>query len=371
MEKHDLKYVSSLYGGFWNFDARDFCYMTNPYFPPQEFTDSLGANLRMLIKSYPSTNWYLSSLAAKPLGLTSDEVVIANGASELISTITDRFVSNLSVPVPTFDEFLNRAVNQGTKVSPYQLEGDFELDVEGFIRHVWNSKSNAVLLINPNNPTGTLTSRESMIHLLESLRHLDLVMVDESFIDFANYDPAPTVMDMIFNYPNLIVLKSLSKTYGIPGLRLGYAVSGNRDVTASLRSDLPIWNINSMAQYFLEEFGSYQQQFADSCSQVRYATQTLYNELQSIPNLYPYPTQGNFILCRILSSFTATELTSRLFEESNILINNCGKKSGLDDRFIRMASRTVEENAQLIQAIRALFATIPLEEMAPSLEAES
>ena len=109
MEQREVRYISSLYGGFWSFDVKDFCYMTNPYFPPQEFIDSLGTNLRELVKSYPSTNWYISSLVAQPLGLTHDEIVIANGASELIAAITDRFVDNLAVPIPTFDEFINRA----------------------------------------------------------------------------------------------------------------------------------------------------------------------------------------------------------------------------------------------------------------------
>jgi threonine-phosphate decarboxylase len=352
-----MRNISSLYGGFWNFDVKDFCYMTNPYFPPQEFIHSLGTNLRTLIKSYPSTNWHISSLVAKPLGLTHDEIVIANGASELIAAIIDRFVDNLAVPIPTFDEFINRATSQGKSVSPYQLDGDFELDVEGFIRHVQNSKANAALLINPNNPTGTLIPRESMIHLMESLRHLDLTLVDESFIDFTIYDPAPSIMDMIRDYPNLIVLKSLSKSFGIPGLRLGYAVSGNRDMTASLRSDIPIWSINSLAQYFLEELGSYQQEFAESCSQTRYATQSLYSGLQSVSYLHPYPTQGNFILSQVLHGITATELTARLFKESNILINDCSGKKGLDNRFVRMASRTVEENAQLVQALQSLAVT--------------
>ena len=356
-----VRSVSSLYGGFWNFDIKDFCYMTNPYFPPQEFMESLGLKLGELVKSYPSTNWYLSSLAAKPLGLTHEELVIANGASEFIAAITDRFVENLAVPVPTFDEFVNRARNQGKRVSPYQLDGDFELDVEGFIRHVQDTHANAALLVNPNNPTGTLISRESMEHILESLRHLDLVLIDESFIEFASGYPSPSVMDMVFDYPNLIVLKSLSKIYGIPGLRLGFAASGNRDVTASLRSDFPIWSINSLAQFFLEEIGDYEQQFAESCMSIKHATQLLYRGLQEIPYLHPYTTQGNFILCQLLRDFTATELTARLFEEFHILINDCSKKVGLDGSFIRIAPRTVEENAQLIQALQALVGTAPVE----------
>ena len=362
MEQPDVRYVSSLYGGFWDFDIKDFCYMTNPYFPPGEFIDSLGSRLRELVKSYPSTNWYLSSLAAKPLGITHEELVMANGASELISAISDRFVEHLAVPVPTFDEFINRAVTQGKRVSPYQLEGDFQLDVEGFIRHVIDSQANSALLINPNNPTGAVISQESIWHILESLRHLDLVIFDESFIDLVSSDPRPSVMSRLFDFPNLIVLKSLSKTYGIPGLRLGYAASGNRERIAELRSQLPIWGINSLAQYFLENIENYRQEFADSCGEVRRASQFLASGLQQVPYLRPYPSQGNFVLSKLLYGFTGTELTTRLFEEFKVLINDCSRKMGLDGSFVRMASRTVEENAQLIQALQALDATIPAEE---------
>ncbi len=362
MEQPDVRYISSLYGGFWSFDVNDFCYMTNPYFPPDEFIDSLGARLRRLVKSYPSTNWHLSSLAAVPLGITHEELVIANGASELISVITDRFVKRLAVPIPTFDEFVNRAVLQGKQVSGYQLEGDFEVDVEGFARHVKDSGANAALLINPNNPTGVAIPQERVWEFLESLRHLDLVILDESFIDFVDCDPLPSAMTRLWDYPNLIILKSLSKTYGIPGLRLGYAASSDRGRIAEMRSHLPIWGINSLAQYFLERIEEYGQQFADSCAQVRRAAQSLYSGLQGVPYLHPYPTQGNFVLCRVLNGLTATELTDRLFGEFRILINNCGRKNGLDDRFVRMASRTLEENAQLVQALQALDATPTTEE---------
>ena len=360
----DARYISSLYGGFWSFDVKDFCYMTNPYFPPERFMESMGSRLRELVKSYPSTNWYLSSLAAEPLGITHEELVIANGASELINAITDRFVKHLAVPIPTFDEFINRAAAQGKPVSTYQLEGDFELDVEGFIQYVKDSGANTALLINPNNPTGCVIPQESIWRLLESLHHLNLVIFDESFIDLVSYDPPPSAMSRLLEFPNLIILKSLSKTYGIPGLRLGYAASGNRERIAELRSNLPIWGINSLAQFFLEQIGEYQQEFIDSCAEVRRASQLLSSGLQGVSYLHPYPSQGNFVLSRLLKGFTATELTTRLFEEFGILINDCTRKAGLDGSFVRMASRTVEENAQLVQALQALDATITVEERA-------
>ena len=168
-------------------------------------------------------------------------------------------------------------------------------------------------------------------------------------------------MSRLLDFPNLIILKSLSKTYGIPGLRLGYAASGNRERIAELRSNLPIWGINSLAQFFLENIEDYRQEFADSCAKVRQASQFLSAGLKGVPYLHPYPSQGNFVLSRLIYGFTATELTSSLFEEFQVLINDCSRKKGLDGSFVRMASRTMEENAQLVQALQALDATIPAE----------
>ena len=154
----------------------------------------------------------------------------ANGASELIAAITSRFVGRLAVPTPTFDEFVNRALIEGKRVSPYQLDDGFDLDVEDFVRHVRHTGADAALIINPNNPTGRLVTKRDMQHLLESLAHIGLVLVDESFLDFTDEDPSPSVMGMVHDFPNLLVLKSLSKSYGIPGLRLGLAVSGKPDI---------------------------------------------------------------------------------------------------------------------------------------------
>ena len=364
MNQPDVGYVSSLYGGFWNFDTKDFCYMTNPYFPPQEFIDSLGSRLRQLVKSYPSTNWYISSLAAKPLGLTHEELVVANGASELISALTDQFVEHLSVPVPTFDEFVNRAASQGKRVSPYQLTGDFELDAEDFVRHTLSVRANAALLINPNNPTGTLLTHDTLWYLLESLRGLDLVLVDESFIEFSSRLPTPSVMGRLSDFPNVVVLKSLSKNYGVPGLRLGYAASANKEMVATLRRSIPIWSINSLAQYFLEEVDNYQDEYVESCANVREAAHILYSGLEALHYLRPYPSQGNFVLCKLEDGLTGSELTERLFKECNILINDCSRKKGLGNEFVRFASRTVEENAQLIQTMQELGSTIPVGERA-------
>ena len=359
----DVRAVSSLYGGFWNFEIQDFCYMTNRYFPPEEFFELLSSSLPTLVKSYPSTNRYLSSLVADPLGMTHEELVVGNGASELISVITSLRVEHLAVPIPTFDEYRNRAEVQGKQVSAYAMGADFSLDVEGFITHVREARANSVVIVRPNNPAGTLVSKEEVVQLLQAFGDLDMVLVDESFLYFAgpNYLDL-SVVGLIHEFPNLVVVNSMSKAYGVPGLRLGYAASGNTQFIAKLRAELPIWSINSLAQFFLEALGGYGSQFADSCAQVRRATQTLYQGLQSVPFLEPYPTRGNYVLCGTSSNLTGSGITARLFGEFGVLVNDCSGKRGLDSRFFRIASRTTEENEALVRILLAIANETPAPE---------
>ena len=358
MNQEEVEYISSLYGGFWELDIKDFCYMTNSYFPPEELLASLGTMSRTLISSYPATNWYVSSQLAEPLGLSHEQLVIGNGASELINAITSLYVQKLAVPVPTFNEYINRAEGQGKQVFPYPLSDDFELDVDGFIKFVNDQGANAALLIRPNNPTGTYVKKGDLEHLLESLRGLDLVLVDESFIDFVDVEHDPSALDRVNEYPNLIILKSLSKNYGVPGLRLGYAVSGDTGRVAELRQALPIWNINSLAQYFVSRVGVYSAQLQDSYKNTREATQALFQKLQKVPYIHPYPTQANFILCRVKNGLSGADLTASLFKQHRMFLNECSNKHGLGGHFVRIASRTAEENDELIQAMLELGATL-------------
>ena len=354
MRNQEISHLSSLYGGYWSHNVLDFCYMTNRYFPPQRMIEDLQSRLPELIGSYPSTNWYLSSLLGEQVGLSQDELVVGNGASELINAIVSRFIHRLAVPVPTFEEFVNRAKILGREVCPFKPSQRFDLDIDEFIGHVRSTGSDSALLIRPNNPTGSYLSKCDLVYFLDRMRSLELVLVDESFLDFVDSEPDPSALDLLGEYSNLLVLKSLSKNCGIPGIRLGYAATGNAERLADLRSDLPIWSINSFAQYFLEEMGSYQWEYTESCRRVRQATRNLVRGLEGVPYLYPYPTQGNFVLLQVLYGFTGEELEARLFEDSRVLVNNCGSKEGLDGEFIRIACRTEEDNGRLVEAFMRL-----------------
>lgn len=355
MDKNALESVTGLYGGYWNFDFQDSCYMTNSYFPPDDFIELLSSNLRTLIQAYPSTNKHISATLGEVLGIDASKIVVGNGASELIAAISSTLVTNVAMPMPTFEEYPNRAKLLGKQVSPFSLTGDFHLDIGKFVSHVNASGANSVVIVNPNNPTGTISTRDEMIALVSKLSHLDLVLVDESFIEFSRVQPDPSIVDLVDEYPNLMIMKSMSKNYGVPGLRLGYIVSGNSSHVEQLRQGVSIWSINSIAQAFLENLGKYQPQFLESCKRVVASTQKLFHDLEGIPGVTPYPTQGNYVLCELSASMTGHQAGTLLLEQHGILISDRGNKSGLGPNFIRIASRTEEENQRVVTALRAIF----------------
>jgi threonine-phosphate decarboxylase len=343
--------LASFYGGYWNDDVSDFRFMTNPFFPPQEFMQSLVGRLEELVTSYPSTNWYISELYSDIARVKNDQLVISNGASELIAAITDLFIQHIVIPIPTFDEFINRAHHLGRTVTCFDWKPGSDFDVQGYIETVKNTDANAALLIRPNNPTGSLISRPDIVTILDALTSLDVIIVDESFLEFSPNPNKESIVDLLDQYPNVLLLKSLSKIYGIPGLRLGYVASANQEWIQSLRNHLPIWGINSLAQYFLEQLPLYTTEFEQSCDKVRDASKTLFTGLSDITNLTSYPTVGNFVLCKVPDTTNSQDIANNLWENHHILINDCSGKAGLDESYIRLASRTIPANTVLIDAI--------------------
>ena len=193
------------------------------------------------------------------------------------------------------------------------------------------------------------------MRFLDTLRGLDLVIVDESFIDFVDADPHPSIMPHLADYPNAIVLKSLSKAYGIPGLRLGYAASANQSRIAELRSHLPIWGINSLAQFYLETIGEFRQEFIESCAEVRRATRLLHDGLEDVPYLTPYPTHANFVFSRVGRRPHVVRVDhAPVRAEPDPDQRLRAASAAWTGKYVRMASRTAEENAQLVEALMDL-----------------
>lgn len=334
----------------------DFCFIANPYYPTAEMLQDLQQNLLSLIKSYPSSNPILSqqNLAAV-LHIDPENLIIGNGATELIVLINTTLIDRIAVPIPTFGEYIEKLRDQ-RDAELYALDPAqrYELHLMDYLDWVHERNVKAVLVINPGNPTGQLISLEEMVDFMHRAGDLELVIVDESFIDFAG-DPVPSLVPLADRFSNLLIVRSMSKHCGVPGLRLGYCYSGNPYLLNRLRRFIPTWNLNTLAQYFLSLLPSTDAAYHEGRKRLISDVRWLQGALQSIPGLEVYPTGANFVLFKIKSGMTAAELQRRLLEEHQMYVRDCSNKVGMDNLHIRVASQGRGKDARLVEALRALL----------------
>jgi histidinol-phosphate/aromatic aminotransferase/cobyric acid decarboxylase-like protein len=206
----------------------DFCFIANPYYPTREMLDDLQRNLPNLIKSYPSSNPLMSQKnLADVLHVDPEHLIIGNGATELIALIDMTLIDRMAVPIPTFGEYIEKMKDQrDAELYPLDPESGYTLHLEDYLAWVHQRKLESLLIINPGNPTGQFIPLEEMVEFLQRARDLELVIVDESFIDFSG-DPIPSLLPLADRFTNLLIVRSMSKHCGVPGLRLGYCYSAN------------------------------------------------------------------------------------------------------------------------------------------------
>jgi threonine-phosphate decarboxylase len=335
----------------------DFCFIANPYYPTPSMLRDLQRNLPNLIKSYPSSNPLMSqkNLAAV-LHVNPENLIIGNGATELIVLINTLLIDRIAVPIPTFGEYIEKLRDQrDAELFPLDSQSHYELHLPDYLLWARQRGVKALLVINPGNPTGQMIPLEEMVDFLRQTSDFELVVVDESFIDFAG-DPIPSVLSVADRFSNLLIVRSMSKHCGVPGLRLGYCYSGNLYLLNRLRRFLPTWNLNTLAQYFLSLLpstdGDYHQARKHLIADVRW----LYGALQAIPGIEVYPTGANFVLCKVVNSgLTAAELQARLLNEHRMYVRDCSNKVGMDRFHIRVASQGRDKDARLVEALRALI----------------
>jgi threonine-phosphate decarboxylase len=333
----------------------DFCFIANPYYPTPEMLRDLQENLPNLIKSYPSSSPIMSqqNLAAV-LHVDPEHLVIGNGATELIVLINTTLIDRIAVPVPTFGEYIEKLRDQ-RDAELYELDPQrhFELRLDDYASWVRKRNLRALLVINPGNPTGQLLSLDEMTEFVRQLSDLELVIVDESFIDFAG-DAVPSLLPIADRFSNLLIVRSMSKHCGVPGLRLGYAYSGNLYLLNRLRRFVPTWNLNTLAEYFLSLLPPTDAAYQEGRKRLIGDVALLYSSLRSIPGLDVYPTGANFVLFKIQTGMTAAKLQKRLLDEHRMYVRDCTNKIGMDQFHIRVASQGREKDARLVEALRAL-----------------
>jgi histidinol-phosphate/aromatic aminotransferase/cobyric acid decarboxylase-like protein len=334
----------------------DFCFIANPYYPTPEMLEDLQRNLPNLIKSYPSSNPQLSqNHLAAVLGVDPDRLIIGNGATELISLIDMTLLDRIAVPIPTFGEYIEKMKDlRNAELYPLDPHNRYQLRLDDYLAWVHERKIECLLVINPGNPTGQFIPLEEMVEFLRRAHDLQLIIVDESFIDFAG-DPIPSLLPFADQFTNLLIVRSMSKHCGVPGLRLGYCYSANLFILNRLRRFVPTWNLNTLAQYFLsllpETDAAYHQGRKRLIADVRH----LHESLCTVPRLDVYPTGANFVLFKIQNGMNAAELQTRLLEEHGMYVRDCSNKLGMDAFHIRVASQGREKDARLVEALRTLM----------------
>lgn len=351
-----LNFLQKNYGGYWRFPMlKDFCYLVNPYFPPQKMIDELQASFKTLLTQYPSGAAQISLLAGKIFHVLPEHIIAGNGAAELILAIGEHLSGKVVIPCPTFNEYPERL----KKCQIVQLDAskkNFSYTAKEILAAAKKESAKAVILINPDNPTGNFLPQKDVVYLLDKLKKIGATLIfDESFIDFAQKEIRYTLLDekILSAYPNLVVVKSISKSFGVPGLRLGVLASSNPDYIKKIKETNSIWNINSFAEYYLQIYEKYSKTYVAACDKIAEERKRFISELSKFKFLQVYPSQANFVLCRLKGGLQAKRLATDLLEKHNIFIKDLTGKDCLEpNKFIRLAVRDENDDNELLLALK-------------------
>lgn len=358
-DKDEFMYRYNMrFGGHWRFPKLlDFCYLVNPYFPTAHMKDELRANFDILLSEYPSGMYVNSLIAAKYFDIRQKYTVVGNGAAELIKSLMERVEGRIGVVYPTFQEYPNR--KEQTEIIGFMPDNaDLTYTADDLIRFYADKKLSTLLLINPDNPSGNFIPKADVLRLATWCKERGIFfVVDESFVDFSEDFRNNSLLhnEILQAYPNLAVMKSISKSYGVPGLRLGVLASSDEALINWMKHDVSIWNINSFAEFYMQIFGKYQKDYDRACQKFIAERERFMARLTDIPFLRVIPSQANYFLCQITKKYTSEELTRRLLMDFNILIKDCDNKDGLKNKnYVRIAVRDQKDNDTLVEALKTL-----------------
>lgn len=351
-----LEKLQKSYGGYWRYPGLlDFCYLVNPYFPEKRMIEEMKANFEGLLRDYPSGMEVNSLLAAKYFNIRQEYTVVGNGAAELIKSLMARLPGKLGVTLPTFEEYPNRRKTESLVIFK-PSNPDFAYTAQDLIAFFNDKDISALLLVNPDNPSGNFIDLKGLELLLDFCRKREICLVaDESFVDFSDAGPRNTLLknEILSANPLLTVVKSISKSYGVPGLRLGVAASSDIELIKEVRKDVSIWNINSFAEFYMQIFGKYESNYVEGCEKFRKERDIFKNELKEIPYLRVIDSQANYFLCELTGGKKSYDLTLSLLKDFNILIKDCSHKKGFPEggQYVRIAIRDRKDNNSLYRAL--------------------
>lgn len=346
------------FGGFWRFpELVDFCYLVNPYFPPREMEEKFKYFFSHLLREYPSGMRIQQINAGRMFGVDESHILVGNGAAELISALGRLLRGRMALPIPSFHEYV-RCFDGCVLTKLYSADDGYTLSLP---RLKEAARTHDVLaLVNPDNPTGAFLTEAELFELLDVCEAENTrCIVDESFIDFADPDKRYTLLhdEVLQRYPRLLVIKSISKSYGVPGVRLGVCASSDTDFLRRMKDSMAIWNINSYGEYFLQTITLFQRHYAAACDAIARERAALTQALAAFDFIKVYPSQANYVMAE-LRGISGRRLAEYLLKTQQLLIKDLSPKDGFTGSFVRLSVRDAQDNAKLIAALRALPAEI-------------
>lgn len=363
-KKERYEKISCRYGGYWRYPKLlDFCYLVNPYFPTQRLKDEIKSNSDILLTQYPSGMQVNSLLAAGFFGVEQEHILVGNGAAELIKALMEYILlhtdEKLGCIYPTFEEYPNRF--DKSRIEAYKSgRDDLKYSADDIMNYFQDKNIKSLILINPDNPSGNYIPYSDLLRLIQWAAKKDIYMViDESFVDFADIPDGDTIEtlslikeDVLNLWDKLFVVKSISKSYGVPGVRLGVVASSNAGIIAGFKKNVAIWNINSYGEFFLQIMEKYSKDYVKGLEKGRAARKDFIQKLRGIDFLTVYDSQANYVMCRVEGK-KSDELCYELLEK-NIFIKDLTKKIGNGKQYVRLAVRTQTDNDRLIDALKSL-----------------
>ena len=346
------------YGGYWRFPGLlDFCYLVNPFFPPQKMKDELRSNFDKLLMEYPSGMKINSLLIAKYFNIKQNYVCVGNGAAVLIKSLMSQLNGKIGIISPTFEEYPNRKSTNDI-ITFYPQNKNFSYEIKELQTFYENKNISSLLIVNPDNPSGNFIPPKELLTLAQWTKNKNIqLIIDESFVDFSDASTNNTLLqdNILEEFTNLIVIKSISKSYGVPGIRLGVIASADTNLINFIKKDVSIWNINSFGEYYMQIFGKYESDYKLACQKFIQERERFYQQLTKISYLRIIPSQANYFLCEVYSPYTSRSITELLLNKYNILIKDCSNKKGFNHKnYIRIAVRSKFDNDQLVSALNHL-----------------
>ena len=357
-EDSKVHLLQSRYGGYWRYPKLlDFCYLVNPYFPTARMKAELKANFDTLLTNYPSGMRVNSLLAAKNFGVHPDNIVVGNGAAELIKSLMERIEGNVGFIRPTFDEYPNRC--EPERVVTFVPDNmDYSYTADDVIAFFADRDIQNLIVVNPDNPSGNYIPQKDTLRLVEWAKNKGIcLIIDESFVDFSDEEDS-TLIDQTLLDANshLYVIKSISKSYGVPGLRLGVLASGDTDTIVSMKKDVAIWNINSFAEFYMQIEEKYRADYKNALKQLREERKRFEAELSEVRGVRVIPSQANYVMVELDPTISPKELLKTLLIRYELLIKELTTKTN-GRNYLRLAIRDMEDNQRLIDALKSVLGT--------------